>query len=124
MSNNLLISSLPHTTVPDPCASSPCDVNATCVRESVMTENFTCTCNSPFEGNGSSCESKWFLWFSNNLLIISLPHTVPDPCSSSPCDVNATCVRDSVITENFTCTCNSPFEGNGSSCESKWFERL
>ena len=74
MSNNLLINSLPHTTVPDPCASSPCDVNATCVRESVMTENFTCTCNSPFEGNGSSCESKWFERLSNktNHYFISL----------------------------------------------------
>ena len=50
----------------------------------------------------------------------SLPHTVPDPCSSSPCEVNAACVRDSVMTDSFTCTCIPPFEANGISCEGWW----
>ncbi|XP_064398055.1 uncharacterized protein LOC135344730 isoform X3 [Halichondria panicea] len=89
--------SLPHT-VPDPCSSSPCEVNAACVRDSVMTDSFTCTCIPPFEANGTNCE-------------------VPDPCSSSPCDTNAACVRDSVTTDSFTCACIPSFEADGISCE-------
>ena len=46
--------------------------------------------------------------------------TVPDPCNSGPCDTNAECTRDSVLNANFTCTCTSPFEGDGFTCESRY----
>ena len=42
--------------VPDPCLSGPCDPNASCEREGLLSDNFTCTCQPPFtEGNGFSC---------------------------------------------------------------------
>ena len=45
------------------------------------------------------------------------PHTVPDPCLSDPCDVNAICIRGGLLTDNFTCVCQFPFtEGNGFNC--------
>ena len=47
--------------------------------------------------------------------------TVPDPCNSGPCDTNAECARDSVLNSDFTCTCTSPFEGDGFTCESRYF---
>ena len=40
-------------------------------------------------------------------------------CQSNPCDVNAMCVRDSVLSSNFTCVCNSGFAGDGFTCESE-----
>ena len=43
-------------TVPDPCLSDPCDENAICIRVGLLTDEFTCTCQSPFsEGNGFNC---------------------------------------------------------------------
>ena len=45
---------------------------------------------------------------------------VPDPCLFQPCDSNALCERDGVLNENFTCTCLSPFVGNGFNCTSKF----
>ncbi len=46
-------------TVPDPCLMDPCDVNADCVREGLLSPNFTCTCNEPYsDGDGFNCSSK------------------------------------------------------------------
>ncbi len=118
MSIIVKIISLFHT-VPDPCLSDPCHVNAMCTRDNLLTTDLTCRCNFPFVGDGFNCESKLVveLLSNNNRLIISLSHTVPDPCSSSPCDLSATCRRHSVTTESFACTCNSPLVGDGFSCE-------
>ena len=45
--------------VPDPCLSGPCDPNASCEREGLMSDNFTCSCQPPFiAGDGFSCSSK------------------------------------------------------------------
>ena len=45
--------------VPDPCLMNPCDVNADCTREGLLSPNFTCTCKEPYtDGNGSNCSSK------------------------------------------------------------------
>ena len=45
-----------HFTVPDPCLSNPCDPNAYCEREGLLSENFTCSCQAPFiVGNGFNC---------------------------------------------------------------------
>ena len=43
-------------TVPDPCLSQPCDPNADCMREGVLSEIFTCMCRAPFTvGDGFTC---------------------------------------------------------------------
>ena len=45
-------------TVPDPCLSDPCDVNANCTREGLLSPNFTCTCREPYsDGDGFNCSS-------------------------------------------------------------------
>ena len=47
-------------TVPDPCLSDPCDANALCEREGLLSENFNCTCQSPFTvGDGFNCSGIW-----------------------------------------------------------------
>ncbi len=48
-----------YRTVPDPCLMDPCDVNANCVREGLLSPNFTCTCIEPYsDGDGFNCSSK------------------------------------------------------------------
>ena len=43
--------------------------------------------------------------------------SVPDPCLSTPCDPNALCVRDSLLSGNFSCLCQAPFTvGDGFNC--------
>ncbi len=45
--------------VPDPCLMDPCDVNADCAREGLLSPNFTCTCIEPYsDGDGFNCSSK------------------------------------------------------------------
>ncbi len=44
--------------VPDPCLSSPCDPNAECTRDGLQLNTFTCSCVSPYEGNGFNCTCK------------------------------------------------------------------
>ena len=39
---------LTSTTVTDPCLSGPCDPNADCNREGLLSDNFTCSCLAPF----------------------------------------------------------------------------
>ena len=51
----------------------------------------------------------------NTLLIV----TVIDPCMSSPCDINAQCLREGPLSTLFSCTCISPYEGNGFNCSGK-----
>ena len=42
--------------VPDPCLLEPCDVNAGCTREGLLSPDFTCTCREPFtDGDGFNC---------------------------------------------------------------------
>ena len=42
--------------VPDPCRSDPCDVNAICEREGLLSNGFICICQPPFsEGTGFNC---------------------------------------------------------------------
>ena len=48
-----------------------------------------------------------------------LSYTVPDPCLSDPCDVNADCTRQSLLNSLFNCTCRLPFEGSGMTCFSE-----
>ncbi len=44
--------------VSDPCLMDPCDVNADCVREGLLSPNFTCTCIEPYsDGDGFNCSS-------------------------------------------------------------------
>ena len=43
----------------DPCLSNPCDTNAVCVRDGVQSTTFNCTCTSPFEGDGMTCEGDY-----------------------------------------------------------------
>ena len=44
-----------------------------------------------------------------------------DECSKSPCDANATCTNTA---GSFTCTCNSGYTGNGTSCAGKIYHCL
>ena len=45
-----------HNIVPDPCLSHPCDVNADCTREGLLSADFTCSCREPFtDGDGFTC---------------------------------------------------------------------
>ena len=47
------------TLVPDPCLSGPCDPNANCEREGLLSGNFTCLCQAPFTvDDGFNCSSK------------------------------------------------------------------
>ena len=48
-----------------------------------------------------------------------LDRAVPDPCLSGPCDVNAVCHQGDPLNSEFTCTCNSPFQGDGFTCTCK-----
>ena len=41
--------------VPDPCLSAPCHFNASCERESLLSDGLTCTCFPGFTGDGYSC---------------------------------------------------------------------
>lgn len=54
--------------------------------------------------------------YSMHGIIIST-NTVPDPCLSSPCDVNADCTREGLLSLDFNCTCINPFTiGDGFNC--------
>ena len=54
------------------------------------------------------------------IIICMSVYTVPDPCLSLPCDVNALCEREGLLSPNFTCTCREPFnDGDGFNCSSK-----
>ena len=60
----------------------------------------------------SSCH-QWII----NYVILS---AVPDPCLSEPCDSNADCTREGVLSENFTCVCRTPFTvGDGFTCSGR-----
>ena len=55
------------------------------------------------------------------ILLIYLIHSLDiNECSTNTdnCDGNATCTNNA---DNFTCTCNTGFEGNGLSCTGLWF---
>ena len=179
--------------VPDPCLSTPCDPNALCVRESLLSGNFNCSCQAPFtEGDGFNCSSmhtgtvnntvmqmpeaivnffshssrslfKWSMWCQCHLCQGRVTHwrlhmylsvsihrrewiqlfrywasskriicmwlhaliincqPVPDPCLSTPCDPNALCVRESLLSGNFSCSCQAPFTvGDGFDCTSTY----
>ena len=41
--------------VSDPCLSTPCHLNASCERESLLSDNLTCICFPGFTGDGYSC---------------------------------------------------------------------
>ena len=59
------------TIVLDPCLSNPCDTNADCERENVLSENFTCSCRDPYTiGDGFNCSSKY-----NHLLFLNINKT-------------------------------------------------
>ena len=45
-------------TAPDPCISDPCDVNAKCTREGLISSVFTCLCGESFTGDGFNCSGK------------------------------------------------------------------
>ena len=48
-----------HCIVPDPCDREPCNINADCEREGLLSANFTCSCRDPFtDGDGFNCSSK------------------------------------------------------------------
>ncbi len=48
---------------------------------------------------------------------------VPDPCLMDPCDINADCVREGLLSPDFVCTCKEPFTvGDGRTCSSMHFE--
>ena len=47
-------------------------------------------------------------------------HAVPDPCRTLPCDENAICTREGLLSDNFICECQPPFTvGNGFDCSSR-----
>lgn len=57
---------------------------------------------------------------NNNIIIIVI--IVPDPCLSAPCDANALCEREGLLTGNFSCSCQAPFlVGDGFNCASLLF---
>lgn len=105
---------------PDPCLSMPCDVNANCIRDGTTSGDFICTCGTGFTGSGLNCIGMF--WIPNEWLLNTVFHylyIVPDPCLSGPCDANASCERDGLLLNTFTCTCVTPFQGNGFSCSCK-----
>ncbi len=99
----------------------PCDVNADCVREGLLSSNFTCTCIEPYsDGDGFKCSSKITGLYKPIANKATVSFIVPDPCLMDPCDVNADCVREGLLCPNFTCTCISPFiDGDGFYCSSR-----
>ena len=42
--------------------------------------------------------------------------TAPDPCSTAPCHVNASCAQVG-LSSDFTCSCTFPLTGDGSNTE-------
>ena len=82
-------------------------------------------CQAPFTvGDGFNCTgviklmcNKVYRDCKDNNYCHANNDTVPDPCLSDPCDANAVCIRVGLLTDEFTCTCQSPFlEGNGFNC--------
>ena len=113
---------IPCSLVPDPCVLEPCDPNAHCQREGLLSDNFRCSCSPPFTvGDGFNCSCEITLTAKSPIiLIIIIMLLVPDPCLSGPCDPNAVCQRDGLLNGNFTCTCLSPFiVGDGFNCSGK-----
>lgn len=50
---------------------------------------------------------------------------VPDPCLSDPCDVNAICEREGLLSDHFVCTCQPPFtEGTGFNCSGMTYNKI
>ncbi len=47
-------------------------MNAVCARDSVLSSNFTCVCNSGYVGDGFTCESELFFVFLKFVLIYTL----------------------------------------------------
>lgn len=53
----------------------------------------------------------------HNPFLIKIFSIVPDPCLSEPCDVNAICEREGLLSDHFVCICQPPFtEGTGFNC--------
>ena len=45
---------------PDPCLSQPCDINARCEREGLLSGSFMCMCEPPYlAGDGFNCSSMY-----------------------------------------------------------------
>ena len=65
----------------------------------------------------TSMQSIQFLSSTGYIINYVILSTVPDPCLSQPCDLNADCMREGVLSENFICMCRAPFTvGDGFTC--------
>ncbi|CAH1781647.1 unnamed protein product [Owenia fusiformis] len=81
-----------HRCIPlNPCSSSPCENNATCVSEGET--EFSCNCTEFFTGDICDVEI--------------------NPCDSNPCQNGANCTRPTPLT--ISCDCN--FNSTGDFCE-------
>jgi hypothetical protein len=91
---------------------NPCSASSTC-------QNGTCTATSAFDACGpgaTSCSGNPRVCVCNTPGYHSTGTAcVPDvdECASDPCDPNATCNDPSGASNNYVCTCNPGYVGNG-----------
>ena len=117
------------------CSLTPCNTNANCVNTD---GDFTCTCNTNYNGDGLNCTMiDCEIGSTSDDWTIDCVHGTAtgkagectcscttgwtgdfcqndvDECASEPCDNNANCVNTD---GDFTCTCNTNYNGDGSNC--------
>ncbi|KRX25813.1 Fibropellin-1, partial [Trichinella nelsoni] len=119
----------------DMCTPNPCQNNASCVTKSELKDGFECLCSDIF--TGKTCETRidfcqgitcMYGGTCSNLNeggyeclckpMLSGKHCEKiDPCRSSPCSNQATCITLSDDLEEYECKCRIGFEGR--LCEKK-----
>ncbi len=98
----------------DGCAVgvNPCHVNAMCTDRRAPQTGATCACNTGYSGNGTVCIGMMDM----RCYLLTFAETNGCAAGVNPCSTNAICVDNIAPLTGATCTCNTGFIGNGSTC--------